>query len=259
MTDHLVIPDPQVGAETPLEHFDWLGEYIVGTQPERIICLGDFADMSSLSSYDRGHKSFEGRRFKKDIGAVVKAQGILLGPLRKLQEKQRKQKIKVYQPDLIMLLGNHEHRINRAVELSPELDGTIGIEDLKYVENGWRVYPFLDIVELDGVHYTHYVKNKNSETAKASAKACVQELLCSVTQGHRPGLDVHVQTDAKGRTVWGVIAGSFYLHDEAYRHEQGNSHWRGVVHKREVSGGSYDPEFLSMGSLKKFYDNRQVV
>lgn len=256
MADHLVVPDPQVGADTPTDHFDWLGEYIVSTQPETIVCLGDFADMSSLSSYDRGHKSFEGRRFKKDIAAVVKAQDRLLGPLRALQDKQRKQKTKVYSPNLIMLLGNHENRINRAVEISPELEGTISIEDLKYVEHGWKVYPFLDIIEIDGVHYTHFVKNKNSDYAKASAKACVQELLCSVTQGHRPGLDIHMQTDAKGRNVWGIIAGSFYLHDEAYRHEQGNSHWRGVVHKREVSEGSYDPEFISISTLKKMYDNR---
>ena len=255
MTDHLVLPDPQVGADTPTEHFKWLGEYIVNTQPETIVCLGDFADMSSLSSYDKGHKSFEGRRFKKDIAAVVEAQSILLGPLRELQAKQKKQKTKIYQPNQIMLLGNHENRINRAVDLSPELDGTIGIEDLKYEENGWKVFPFLDVIELDGIYYTHFVKNKNSETAKASAKACVQELLCSVTQGHRPGLDIHTQTDARGRVVWGIIAGSFYLHDENYRYEQGNSHWRGVIHKRSVFEGSYDPEFISLGSLKGMYEH----
>lgn len=256
--DHLIIPDPQVGADTPTEHFKWLGDYIVRTQPETIVCLGDFADMSALSSYDRGHKSFEGRRYKKDVEAVIKAQDILLSPLRELQVRQKKNKTKSYSPKLVMLLGNHENRINRAVDLSPELDGTIGIEDLRYKDNGWEVYPFLDIIELDGVHYTHFVKNKNSDYAKATAKACVQELLCSVTQGHRPGLDIHVQTDAKGRTVWGIIAGSFYLHDEAYRHEQGNSHWRGIIHKREVREGSFDPEFISIDSLKKLYDNRQV-
>ncbi len=256
--DHLVVPDPQVGAETPNDHLNWLGEYIVKAQPEKIICLGDFADMSSLSSYDRGHKSFEGRRFKKDITAVVQAQDVLLGPLHELQSRQRRNKIKVYNPELIMLLGNHENRILRATEMSPELDGTIGIEDLRYVEHGWVVHPFLDIVNLDGVHYTHFVKNKNSDYAKASAKACVQELLCSVTQGHRPGLDIHVQTDARGNTVWGIIAGSFYLHNEAYRHEQGNSHWRGVIHKREVKDGSYDPEFITLATLEKNFRTNQV-
>ena len=35
-----------------------------------------------------------------------------------------------------MCLGNHEHRIDRAVNASAELDGTIGIFDLKYKEFG---------------------------------------------------------------------------------------------------------------------------
>lgn len=253
--DHLIIPDPQVRPDVPLEHFKWLGEYIVMTQPETIICLGDFADMPALSSYDKGHKSFEGRRYKKDVESVREAQKVLFKPLNELQEKQRKSKDKIYKPRKVMLLGNHEHRINRAANLSPELDGTIGIEDLQYEAFGWEVHPFLDIVELDGVIYTHFVKNKNSDYAKASAKACVQELLCSVTQGHRPGLDIHVQTDAKGRTVWGIIAGSFYLHDEDYRGEQGNSHWRGIIHKRNVAAGNFNPEFISIDYLKEIVSN----
>ena len=34
---------------------------------DKVICMGDFASMDSMSSYDRKKKSFEGRRYKKDI------------------------------------------------------------------------------------------------------------------------------------------------------------------------------------------------
>ena len=59
---HLVIPDVQAKPGVPLEHLDWLGQYIVAKKPDVVVCLGDFADMESLSSYDVGKRSYEGRR-----------------------------------------------------------------------------------------------------------------------------------------------------------------------------------------------------
>ena len=65
-------------------------------QPEKIICIGDFADMSSLSSYDRGTKSFEGRRYVKDIEAAKEAMGRFLQPIREYNASQRKNGKKQY-------------------------------------------------------------------------------------------------------------------------------------------------------------------
>ena len=59
---HMVIPDCQVTPDTPTDHLRWIGEYMVEKKPDLVVCLGDFADMESLSSYDIGKKSYEGRR-----------------------------------------------------------------------------------------------------------------------------------------------------------------------------------------------------
>ena len=59
MTTHLVIPDTQVKPGNSVEFLTHIGKYIVEKQPDTIIHLGDHADMPSLSSYDRGKKSFE--------------------------------------------------------------------------------------------------------------------------------------------------------------------------------------------------------
>jgi len=67
MTTHLVLPDMQVKEGVDLSYLDWVGKYIVDKKPDVIINIGDFADMPSLSMYDVGKKSFEGRRYKKDI------------------------------------------------------------------------------------------------------------------------------------------------------------------------------------------------
>jgi len=69
---HLVIPDCQVKPGQSVKYLENIGKYIAEKQPEVIVCIGDFADMPSLSSYDVGKKSFEGRTYKADVKAVHK-------------------------------------------------------------------------------------------------------------------------------------------------------------------------------------------
>ena len=73
---HLFLPDVQAKEGVPLQHLEAAGNYIVKKQPEVIVCIGDFADMPSMSSYDVGKKSFEGRMYTKDVEASRKAMDI---------------------------------------------------------------------------------------------------------------------------------------------------------------------------------------
>jgi len=108
MTKHLFIADVQAKEGVPMEHLSWLGQYIVDKKPDVIVQIGDFADMPSLSSYDKGKKSFEGRRYKKDIAAAKQAMDLLLVPMRKYNKKQQENKQKQYKPRMVLTLGNHE-------------------------------------------------------------------------------------------------------------------------------------------------------
>jgi hypothetical protein len=153
---HLVIPDCQVKPGQSVKYLENIGRYIVEKQPEVIVCIGDFADMPSLSSYDVAKKSFEGRTYKADIRAVHKGMDALLNPLHKLQAKQAKAKKKQYKPRMILTLGNHEDRITRAVEYDRKLEDLISLEDLNYEHHGWEVYAYLDVVVVDGIAYSHY-------------------------------------------------------------------------------------------------------
>jgi hypothetical protein len=85
---HIVIPDTQAKANVPTDHLRWIGQYIVDNwhdTPVKIIHLGDHADMPSLSSYDKGKKSMEGRRYQQDIEAANAAWAILNEAIRKAQ------------------------------------------------------------------------------------------------------------------------------------------------------------------------------
>lgn len=249
----LVIPDVQVKPNTSIEHMKWLGEFIADKQPDVVVCIGDFADMPSLSSYDRGKKSFEGRRYKEDVRASQMAMSVLLFPLQRLQAQQRRNKKEIYKPELFLTLGNHEQRIDRAVELSPELEGVLSVSDLGYEQFGWEVLPFLEVLEIEGVFFSHYFTSGVMGRPVASPQALLTKKHVSCVMGH-------VQTDgiastytAAGNRITGIFAGTCYLHDESYLTPQGNKHWRGAWMLYDVKDGEFEPLQISLRYLKKKY------
>lgn len=249
---HLFIPDVQAKEGVPLDHLKWLGQYIVDKKPEVIVQIGDFADMPSLSSYDKGKKTFEGRRYKKDIAAAKLAMDTLLGPIRDYNQRMRDTKHAQYRPRMVLTLGNHEQRIERAVENQAELDGVIGYEDLPY--DDWEVYDFLKPVEIDGVLYTHYLSNPMSgRPYSGTALNQLGKVQHSFCVGHKQTLDHATYFTPLGRQTIGIIAGAFYQHEEEYKGYQGNAHWRGVVMLHDVKDGSFDPMFISLDYLRRRY------
>ena len=134
---HVIIPDVQAKPGVDFTYLNKIGHYIVEKKPEVLICIGDFADMPSLSSYDQGKKSFEGRRYKNDIEASHEAMTALLEPMWTYNDRAKKNKEKLYKPRMVLTLGNHENRIHRAVNDDPKLDGVLSVDDLGYQEYGW--------------------------------------------------------------------------------------------------------------------------
>ena len=264
LPEHLYIPDCQVHTDAPLDHLEWIGKYIIDKKPDVIVCAGDFADMPSLSSYDRGKKNFEGRRYKKDIEAAKAGMDVLLSPLRSMQRRQKHLKQKVYRPRMVLTLGNHEDRINRAIQEEAILEDTIGIGDLEYEKYGWEVVPYLQTIEIDGILYSHFFpRNPNGRIVQnkrgcPSARAQVVREMQSCTSGHLQGVDFCIYQTGSHRK-YGLIAGSCYLHEEAYLTPQGTHYWRGIVYKHEVQHGEYDPMLVSLGYLCRRYGTAKQI
>jgi hypothetical protein len=149
-----VIPDCQVKEDVPMQHLKHIGKFIAEKKPDVIVNIGDFADMPSLSFYDKGKKSFENRRYLKDIQAAKEGMDLLMSPIRKEIKRLKNNKKKQWKPRMILTLGNHEERINRAVESDAILEDVIGMGDLPYGE--WDVYPYLEVVEVEGVSFSHF-------------------------------------------------------------------------------------------------------
>ena len=250
MAEHFIIPDCQVKAGVPINHLTAAGNYCVEKQPDVIINLGDFWDMPSLSSYDKGTKKAEGRTYQEDIDAGIAGMKAFMQPIWDYNAKKKKNKEKQYRPRLVFLLGNHEERIMRHVNANPELDGKCSYDDLQLEEMGWEVYDFLEMVEIDGVTYSHYFANPNTGRPWGGvARTRLNNIGFSFTMGHQQGKDLAEKHLANGKTLRALIAGSFYQHDEDYKGYQGNQHFRGCIYKHEVENGDYNLMELSMKYL----------
>lgn len=247
---HFIIPDTQCKPKGKVDHLTAAGNYIAAKQPDKIIHMGDNWDMPSFSSYDKGKKRAEGQRYKQDIAAGNKGMDALMAPITELQAQQRRSKTKVYKPELHFLIGNHEERIERYCEEHPEMDGHLGYQDFNLIAHGWKVHPFLDLVNLDGVEYSHYFYQPNTGRAYGGvAHTRLKTVGYSFTMGHQQGKDQAERYLSNGNVHRGLVVGSYYQHDEHYKGPQGNEHWRGCIMKHQVKNGNYDIMELSMSYL----------
>jgi len=243
---HLVIPDVQSKPDVRNDHMEWVGNYIVEKKPDTIICIGDFWDFPSLSSYDKGKIDFEGRRYVKDVEAGRKAMDKLLKPMKEYNRTNKEQ----YTPEMHFCMGNHEIRVSRVVDINPEFEGKFDLGDLGLEADGWKVHDFLKVVTLDGIQYSHYFTSGVMGRPVSSAAALLRERQASATMGHVQHTDIAIHKKTQNIALF---CGTCYLHDERYLGPQGNDCKRQIVVKNEVENGRYDPMFASLKYLSKAY------
>lgn len=245
---HLYIPDTQVKPGVPTEHIAWAARYAAAEKPDAIILAGDWYDMPSLSVYDEGKKSSEGRRIADDLAAGTEALELFGRELKKHAPRS-------YSPRRYVTLGNHEERIARAVETNAKLEGVLSMEDLAFKRLGWIVAPFLKPLDVDGITYIHYCplgpngRVNSGKFGAPSARLQAARMARSTVCGHRQGKDV-AEIYTPGRVIRGVIAGSFYQHDEKYLTAMGETYWRGVLMLNGINKGDFDLEEMSMARLE---------
>lgn len=240
---HLLIPDAQVKDGVPLEHIDAAARLIVDLQPEVIVNIGDWWDMPSLSRFDApGSEHSEGQRTELDIKSGNEA-------MRRLCKGWPHKK---YNPEAHFLLGNHEHRITSTIASNPKMKGILGIHQLEL--SNWKVHKFLTPVEIDGVSYAHYwYNNMTGKALGGQARNMLDKIGFSFVQGHRQEYQYARKELPNGRTLHGLIAGAFHMHDEHYKGAQANKHWRGLVLLHDVCEGEYDVEVISIERLLREY------
>lgn len=241
----LVIADTQAKSEENLEYLLWIGHYIAEKQPDIIVHIGDHYDFPSLSSYDKGKSSSEGRRLYKDIEAGNTGFEYLNMAMKDIPD---------YNPRKVFCLGNHEHRLSRYVDDNPELIGTLGVDKLPFEKYGWEVHPFLKPVEIEGIYFVHYLANPfTGKPYSGSAANILSKVGKSFVVGHKQTLDISIRPTIDGSLQLGIVNGACYDFDEGYKGYQGNHHFRGLTVLHECSNGFACPSFVSLDYMKELY------
>ena len=241
----LVIADTQAKSEEDLEYLLWIGHYIAEKQPDVIVHIGDHYDFPSLSSYDKGKSSSEGRRLYKDIEAGNTGFEYLNLAMKSIPD---------YNPRKVFCLGNHEHRLSRYVDDNPELIGTLGVDKLPFEKYGWEVHPFLKPVEIEGIYFVHYLANPfTGKPYSGSAANILSKVGKSFVVGHKQMLDISIRPTIDGSLQLGIVNGACYDFSESYKGYQGNNHFRGLTVLHECANGFGVPMFVSLDYMKEKY------
>jgi len=199
----------------------------------------------------------EGQRLINDISAGNLAFAKLCKPIEEYNQRRRASKDKQYLPEKYFLIGNHENRLARFVDDHPHLEGVIGPHMMNMRD--WTVVPFLKILKLDGIFYAHYFYNpKSGKPWGGKCSTVLTNVGHTFTMGHRQGKDIAERTIADGTTQRGIIAGSFYLHEERYLGPQGGESWHGLIVKHEVHEGRYDIMEVSSRWLCLKYEQMEL-
>lgn len=241
--------------------YTWLAQLIIKeikADPKEevvVVDIGDFADMKSLSSYDKGKKPAENERLQLDIDYARDARERLTRPILEYVSNQNgKHKVRP-RVRLVACLGNHEHRWERLKKDEPHLDIVEGIDDLSGASKlGWEVYPFLEPVNINGVYFCHYFTSGPKGFAIGGvnpARALVLAMLQSCVAGHSHEVHVHRHATALGTKI-GVVCGCFFEHYEDYAGIQGNPRWwRGIMVLDNVENGEFHERKIPLEHIKR--------
>jgi hypothetical protein len=256
--DLILVGDVHLTPGVSNERMLWLGRLVGDRKPDAVVQIGDMNDMESLSSYDKGKKSFEGRRYDRDIKNGKAGLQLFEDGLDEYNEVLRNKKLKTYKPKKYLTQGNHdEKRILRAINDDPKLDGIMSVADLGYEEFGWATTPFLEPLDINGVIFQHYFPNgmERPMGGENLGNALTKRFHVSCWQGHNHLLQIAVSTDARGKKLYSGSAGCYFEHKLGYASAQPEyNFWRGVIFLKGIKDGSIeDIELLSIETIKRNY------
>lgn len=253
--DILVVPDPHGHPDHDNKRADWLGQYIKDTKPDLVVNMGDTFDMPSLSSFDKGKASFRSASYEKDVEAGVEFLDRMWHPIRKAKKKR---------PKSIFLVGNHENRLKKVLEYQPELSGSkygIGFKDYQLSQYHDEVVYYEGttpgIYTDSGINFAHFMVSGvmgRPIGGEYHASSLLAKNYASCVVAHSHTVDWSVRSTSTGSTIMGLVAGVYQDYDSVWAGRVNGLWWRGLVHLRGVEDGVYDPEFVSLRSLRESYE-----
>lgn len=258
----LVIPDSHASPQSPNTRFEALGNLLVERRPDVIVNIGDMADMSTLSSYDKGLKQAWNKTYKADCESVRNAQEKLFKPLHKYNNTMGKKKKAGYHPRTIHTLGNHcAGRYESHLQKNPEFEGHIDISDLKYGNYWDEIVPYLQPIIVSNIAFSHFFYVKSSKYPISSCRIALKAFHSPMVWGHSHSFDFALDFGIDGRKISAVNVGCYLEPDSKVRGDtfsyvgKGSLRWwNGVVMLNDVNEyGEFDLETISTDRIYREY------
>lgn len=249
----LVLPDSHAHPKHNNERASWVGKLMLDLKPDIFVNIGDQWDMQSLSSYDKGKRDFQGRTYADDIASGLDFSERLFAPLRGQKRKL---------PRSIYLIGNHEQRIDRALDLSPELEGTISYADLDLKRDYDTIVNYSGqtpgSIEIEGIQFAHFFISGimgRPIGGMHPAYSCISTKYQSCVAGHSHTFDYAVRSNGNGKLIQGLVSGCYVDYQPSWAGEVTKMWVPGVSILRGVEDGQFDFQWVSLKELKKEFGN----
>lgn len=238
--------------EVSNERFNWLGKFLSDLKPDYVIDLGDGADMCSLNQYDgKRPANVVTQSYQADINTYNDAMDRLKHTFRYNKKAM---------PKFYGFEGNHEHRIKVAIDTDPRLAGVdVGLSfdhlntDSHFHEYHEYEYGAPSVGTYDGVNYAHFFTGGNMGRPIAGvhhAYALLASQHKSSTCGHTHKRDMYFKDAVP---LIGTVVGCFKGAPEGWAGQANKDWWSGILVKRELRDGHYEPEWISLATLEKEY------
>ncbi len=219
-----------------------LGRFIKDKRPEAVWLAGDVGDFGSLCQYDKGTLHAEGRRYSQDLACVDDFLALVQKEIRLMKKR----------PYLVVSLGNHEERINRACTQAPELYGHISLEDIPFDYYGWDVIPFLRPKVMQGITFQHYFTRGQLGRAIDDERTVLRSQHTSCVYGHNHRFQRYCELNGNRKKIFSMGVGCFDEGIHHYTREQ--ERWdSGLVMLYEAEHGYATHAWWSMEYLKRKY------
>ena len=155
------------------------------------------------------------------------------------------------------------HRIKKVLEYEPHLAGErYGIsysnlqlndyyQDVVMYEGGTP-----GIINLDGISFAHFMVSGlmgRPVGGEHHASSLLAKNYSSCVVGHSHTADFAIRSGSNGKTIMGLVCGVYQDYNSGWAGNCNNLWWRGLVYLKNVEDGVFEPEFISIESLRKAY------
>ena len=189
MNYNMIFGDTHIEPHTDLTPLGRLGELAVKKKAGVLICVGDFTDFASQAWMKKARGKYT---LTQELNATRKALAKFEQAIHEYNKERRRQKKKMYKPRKIICKGNHDARVSGDAF------------DKIFRDAGWEVYQYREVIEVEGIFYSHIFENGTSGRACVDVEDILNNTHAPSFSGHGHRFAYAGDTDSYGNKIFAV-------------------------------------------------------